>query len=138
MLLWFAVIAALGVGGVLRHPQVLAAVDPRHAVTFLAQDGWAGLAVLGGVFLAITGGEALYADLGHIGRNPIRTTWYGIVLPALLLNYAGQTALLLDSPIIDGNPFFKLTPGCTILPLVLLAMLATIIASQAIITGHSR
>ena len=135
MLLWFAVIAALGVGGVLRHPQVLAAVDPRHAVTFLAQDGWGGFAVLGGVFLAITGGEALYADLGHIGRNPIRTTWYGIVLPALLLNYAGQTALLLDSPIIDGNPFFKLTPGCTILPLVLLAMLATIIASQAIITG---
>jgi KUP system potassium uptake protein len=99
MLLWFVVIAVLGLGGILRHPNVLAAVDPRHAITFLAQDGWGGFAVLGGVFLAITGGEALYADMGHIGRNPIRTTWYGIVLPALLLNYAGQTALLLDHPI---------------------------------------
>jgi len=129
------VIAALGIGGILRHPTVLAAVDPRHAVSFLAQGGWSGFAVLGGVFLAITGGEALYADMGHIGRNPIRTTWYGIVLPALLLNYAGQTALLLDSPIIDGSPFFKLAPAWAIFPLVLLATVATIIASQAIITG---
>jgi KUP system potassium uptake protein len=135
MLLWFAVIAVLGVGGILRHPSVLAAVDPRHAITFLAQDGWGGFAVLGGVFLAITGGEALYADMGHIGRNPIRTTWYGIVLPALLINYAGQTALLLDRPILGGNPFFKLAPDWAIFPLVLLATGATIIASQAIITG---
>ena len=134
MLLWFAVIAVLGVGGILRHPSVLAAVDPRHAITFLAQGGWGGFAVLGGVFLAITGGEALYADMGHIGRNPIRTTWYGIVLPALLINYAGQTALLLDHPILGGNPFFKLAPGWAIFPLVLLATIATIIASQAIIT----
>jgi KUP system potassium uptake protein len=135
MLLWFAVIAVLGLGGILRHPNVLAAVDPRHAITFLAQDGWGGFAVLGGVFLAITGGEALYADMGHIGRNPIRTTWYGIVLPALLLNYAGQTALLLDHPTLGGNPFFKLAPDWGIFPLVLLATVATIIASQAIITG---
>jgi KUP system potassium uptake protein len=135
MLLWFAVIAVLGVGGILRHPRVLAAVDPRHAIAFLVQDGWGGFAVLGGVFLAITGGEALYADMGHIGRNPIRTTWYGIVLPALLINYAGQTALLLDDPVLGGNPFFKLAPGWAIFPLVLLATVATIIASQAIITG---
>ena len=135
MMLWFAVIAALGLGGILRHPNVLAAVDPRHAIVFLAQGGWGGFAVLGGVFLAITGGEALYADMGHIGRNPIRITWYGIVLPALLINYAGQTALLLDQPILGGNPFFKLAPGWAIFPLVLLATVATIIASQAIITG---
>src|SRR5579883_744191 len=82
MLLWFGVIAVLGVGGIPRHPQVLAAVDPRYAIAFLGQGGWGGFAVLGGVFLAITGGEALYADMGHIGRNPIRTTWYGLVLPA--------------------------------------------------------
>lgn len=116
MLLWFVVIAVLGLGGILRGPNVLAAVDPRHAITFLAQDGWGGFAVLGGVFLAITGGEALYADMGHIGRNPIRTTWYGIVLPALLINYAGQTALLLDDPILSGNPFFKLAPDWAIFP----------------------
>ena len=91
--------------------------------------------MLGGVFLAITGGEALYADMGHIGRNPIRTTWYVIVLPALLLNYAGQTALLFDHPGLGGNPFFRLAPGWAIFPLVMLASVATIIASQAIITG---
>ena len=90
---------------------------------------------LGGVFLAITGGEALYAAMGHIGRNPIRTTWYGIVRPALLINYAGQTALLIDDPILGGNPFFKLAPDWAIFPLALLATGVTIIASQAIITG---
>jgi KUP system potassium uptake protein len=135
MLLWFAVIAVLGVGGILRHPSVLTAVDPRHAIAFVAEDGWGGFAVLGGVFLAITGGEALYADMGHIGRNPIRTTWCGLVLPALLLNYAGQTALLLEHPILRGNPFFKLAPDWAIFPLVLLATVAAIIASQASITG---
>ncbi len=134
MLCWFIVIAALGIGGILRHPDVLAAVDPRYAVSFLAQGGWGGFAVLGGVFLAVTGGEALYADMGHIGRNPIRTTWYAIVLPALLLNYAGQTALLLDQPG-DGSPFFRLAPDWAVFPLVLLATVATIVASQAIITG---
>ena len=135
MLLWFGVIAVLGTAGIVHHPQVLAAVDPRHAIAFLVHNGWGGFAVLGGVFLAITGGEALYADMGHIGRNPIMTTWYGIVLPALLLNYAGQTAFLLDHPIPGGNPFFELAPNWAIFPLVLLATVATIIASQAIITG---
>jgi KUP system potassium uptake protein len=135
MLLWFITIAVLGVGGIVSHPRVLAAVDPRYAATFLAQGGWTRVAVLGGVFLAITGGEALYADMGHVGRNPIRTVWYGIVLPALLLNYAGQTAFLLEYPTIGGNPFFRLAPTWAIFPLVLLATVATIIASQAIITG---
>jgi KUP system potassium uptake protein len=135
MLLWFIVIAVLGVRGIALHPSVLAAVDPRYATGFMARSGWGGFAVLGGVFLAITGGEALYADMGHIGRNPIRTTWYVIVLPALLLNYGGQTALLFEHPAMGGNPFFKLAPVWAIFPLVALASVATIIASQAIITG---
>src|SRR6202166_1283888 len=135
MLLWFAVIAALGVAGISRYPAVIAAVDPRYGIALLTGHGWSGIAVLGGVFLAMTGGEAMYADMGHIGRNPIRTSWYGIVLPALLLNYAGQVALLLDNPAMEGNPFFQLAPSWSIYPLVGLATVATIIASQAIITG---
>jgi KUP system potassium uptake protein len=135
MLLWFAVIAALGVVGISRYPAVIAAVDPRYGIALLAGHGWSGFAVLGGVFLAMTGGEAMYADMGHIGRNPIRTSWYGIVLPALLLNYAGQVALFLGNPAMNGNPFFRLAPSWSIYPLVGLATAATIIASQAIITG---
>ena len=135
MLLWFAVIAALGVAGIARYPAVIAAVDPRFGIALLTGHGWSGIAVLGGVFLAMTGAEAMYADMGHIGRNPIRTSWYGIVLPALLLNYAGQVALFLDDPAMDRNPFFRLAPSWSIYPLVGLATVATIIASQAIITG---
>jgi KUP system potassium uptake protein len=135
MLLRFAVIAALGVAGISRYPAVIAAVDPRYGIALLTGHGWRGIAVLGGVFLAMTGAEAMYADMGHIGRNPIRTAWYGIVLPALLLNYAGQVALFLDNPTMHGNPFFLLAPSWSIYPLVGLATVATIIASQAIITG---
>jgi len=135
MLLWFAIIAALGVAGISRYPEVIAAVDPRYGIALLTGHGWSGIAVLGGVFLAMTGGEAMYADMGHIGRNPIRTSWYGIVLPALLLNYAGQVALYLGDPAMNGNPFFRLAPSWSIYPLVGLATIATIIASQAIITG---
>lgn len=135
MLLWFAVIAALGVAGISRYLAVIAAVDPRYGIALLTGHGWSGIAVLGGVFLAMTGGEAMYADMGPIGRNPIRASWYGIVLPALLLNYAGQVALFLDDPAMDGNPFFRLAPSWSIYPLVGLATVATIIASQAIITG---
>jgi len=135
MLLWFVVIAALGLGGIAHHPGVLAAVDPRAGLGFLLRSGWGGFTILGGVFLAITGGEALYADMGSVGCNPIRTTWYSLVLPALLLNYAGQTAFLLAHPGIEGNPFFRLAPAWAIYPLVALASIATIIASQAIITG---
>jgi len=115
MLLWFTVIAALGVAGISRYPAVIAAVDPRYGIALLTGHGWSGVAVLGGVFLAMTGGEAMYADMGHIGRNPIRTSWYAIVLPALLLNYAGQVALFLGDPAMDGNPFFRLAPSWSIL-----------------------
>ncbi len=135
MLAWFAIAGLLGLAAILRRPEVLAAIDPRYGLRFLARAGVGAFAVLGGVFLALTGGEAMYADMGHIGRQPIRVAWYGVVLPALLLNYAGQTALLLDNPAAHGNPFFRLAPGWAVIPLVVLATLATIIASQAIITG---
>jgi KUP system potassium uptake protein len=135
MLLWFLVIAVLGTASILKHPHVLAAVDPRYAIRFMAASGRSGFLVLGGVFLCITGGEALYADMGHFGRSPIRRCWYGIVLPALLLSYAGQTAFLLDKGTVAGNPFFQIAPTWSIYPLVVLATIATIIASQAIITG---
>jgi KUP system potassium uptake protein len=135
MLLWFGVIGLLGVTGIVRNPHVLVAVNPLHAVEFLAHSRGVGLLVLGGVFLCITGAEALYADMGHLGRGPIRRSWYWIVLPALLLSYAGQTALLIEKKTISGNPFFQLAPPWAVYPLVVLATLATVIASQAIITG---
>jgi KUP system potassium uptake protein len=135
MLLWFVVIALLGVVAIARHPDVLAAIDPRYGVRFLIASGRNGAMVLGGVFLCITGAEALYADMGHFGKGSIRRAWYIIVLPALLLSYAGQTALLLDKSTVMGNPFFLIAPSWSIYPLVVLATMATIIASQAIITG---
>jgi KUP system potassium uptake protein len=135
MLLWFLVIAALGVAAILRHPAVVAALDPRYAVDFLRHSGTMGFLVLGGVFLCITGGEALYADMGHFGKASIRRSWYAIVLPSLLLSYAGQTAYLMDKGSVSGNPFFRIAPSWSIYPLVALATVATIIASQAIITG---
>jgi len=135
MMLWFIVIAVLGLVSIARHPGVVAALDPRYAVQFLVHSGGAGLMVLGGVFLCITGGEALYADMGHFGKRPIRGAWYLIVLPSLLLSYAGQTAFLMEKGTVAGNPFFQIAPSWSIYPLVVLATLATIIASQAIITG---
>jgi KUP system potassium uptake protein len=135
MLLWFAVIAALGIASILKHPGVVAALDPRYAVRFMMASGHAGFLVLGGVFLCITGGEALYADMGHFGKGPIRRSWFLVVLPSLLLSYAGQTAFLLDKGTATGNPFFQIVPAWSIYPMVVLATIATIIASQAIITG---
>ncbi len=135
MLLWFVVIAILGLLAIFHHPGVLAALDPRYAINFLGHSGSVGILVLGGVFLCITGGEALYADMGHFGKAPIRYSWYIVVLPALLLSYAGQTAFMLDKGKVSGNPFFQIAPSWSIYPLVGLATLATIIASQAIITG---
>ncbi len=135
MLLWFGVIGSLGAVQVVQHPGVLAAVDPTRALAFLAHHGWKSFIVLGGVFLAITGGEALYADMGGVGRGSIRVVWYGVVLPALLLSYAGQTALVQAGQVGDQNPFFLMAPHWAVIPLVVLATLATIIASQAIITG---
>jgi len=135
MMLWFIVIAVLGLASIARHPGVVAALDPRCAIRFMAHSGSAGFLVLGGVFLCITGGEALYADMGHFGKGPIRYSWYGVVLPSLLSSYAGQTAFLIDKGTVTGNPFFQIAPSWSIYPLVVLATLATIIASQAIITG---
>ncbi len=135
MMLWFIVIAVLGLMSIAHHPEVVAALDPRYAVRFMERSGSTGFMVLGAVFLCITGGEALYADMGHFGRGPIRISWYGIVLPSLLLSYAGQAAFLMDKGTVAGNPFFQIAPSWSIYPLVALATLATIIASQAIITG---
>lgn len=135
MLLWFMVIAILGALSIAHHPGVIAAIDPRYAVHFMTHSGGAGFLVLGGVFLCITGGEALYADMGHFGKGPIRCCWYAVVLPSLLLSYAGQTAFLIDEGTVAGNPFFQIAPSWSIYPLVVLATMATIIASQAIITG---
>jgi KUP system potassium uptake protein len=135
MVIWFIVIAALGVASLVRDPVVLTAVDPRHAVAFFQDHGWHGFAVLGAVFLVVTGGEALYADMGHFGKLPIRVAWFGLVLPALLLNYFGQGALLLSNPAAAEQPFFLLAPNWALLPLVALATAAAIIASQALISG---
>ncbi len=136
MLVWFVVIGGLGLLQVVRHPGVLLAVNPVYGVAFLVHSGPAAMLLLGGVFLCATGGEALYADMGSFGRPPIRWAWYGVVLPALLLSYAGQTAILLERGGASGaNPFFMLAPSWAVYPLVGLATLATIIASQAIITG---
>ena len=135
MVTWFVVIGALGIYWLSHHPVVLTAVDPRHAFAFFRQHGWHGFAVLGAVFLVVTGGEALYADMGHFGKRPIRLAWYALVLPALLLNYFGQGALLLENPSAVAQPFFLLAPGWALVPLVLLATAAAIIASQALISG---
>jgi len=135
MVLWFLVIAALGLMWLLREPVVLLAIDPRHAVAFFQEHRLHGFAVLGAVFLVVTGGEALYADMGHFGKQPIRLAWFGLVLPALLLNYFGQGALLILNPNAAHQPFFLLSPSWALYPLVALASAAAIIASQALISG---
>ena len=135
MVAWFVVIAALGIRWLVREPIVLTAVDPRHAFSFFREHGWHGFAVLGAVFLVVTGGEALYADMGHFGKRPIRYAWFGLVLPGLLLNYFGQGALLIENPAAAEQPFFLLAPGWALIPLVVLATAAAIIASQALISG---
>jgi KUP system potassium uptake protein len=136
MVIWFAAIGLLGVMGIARYPGVLYALDPRHGLIYLFTHGFSGFLVLGAVFLCATGAEALYADMGHFGLKPIRSAWYGFVLPMLLLNYAGQSALVLHGDVESGgNPFFALCPAALQIPLVLLATIATIIASQAIISG---
>ncbi|MEP6955264.1 MAG: potassium transporter Kup [Chthoniobacterales bacterium] len=134
-ILWFAAIALLGLHQIGRAPGVLAAINPLHGFAFLRDHGSSGVVVLGAVFLAVTGGEALYADIGHFGTAPIRITWFAVVLPALTLNYLGQGALLLVEPEATVNPFFRMTPSWALFPLVLLATAAAVIASQAIISG---
>jgi KUP system potassium uptake protein len=135
MLLWFTVMALLGLRGIVMEPAVLAAFNPWYAVMFFASNGLTGFLTLGAVFLVVTGGEALYADLGHFGLSPIRRAWFLVVFPALLLNYLGQGALLIGHPSAIQAPFFHLAPDWAAMPLVVLATVATIIASQAVISG---
>lgn len=134
-LLWFLVLGGLGIWQIYHAPVILNAIHPGHAVSFFARNGWHGFMVLGSVFLVITGGEALYSDLGHFGARPIRMAWFSVVFPALLLNYLGQGGLLLRHPEMVENPFFLMAPQGLILPLVFIATAATVIASQALITG---
>jgi KUP system potassium uptake protein len=133
--LWFFCIAALGIAGIVSEPRILAAVNPWHAVSFFAQHGLAGFLILAVVVLVVTGGEALYADMGHFGKRPIRAAWFAVVLPALLLNYFGQGALLLRAPEAAGNPFYNLVPTWGLYPMVVIATGAAITASQALISG---
>ncbi|HTW85855.1 MAG TPA: KUP/HAK/KT family potassium transporter [Candidatus Sulfotelmatobacter sp.] len=135
MVLWFVTIGVLGAWAIVRAPVIVGALDPRLAIEFLVRHGLAGFTILGGVVLAVTGVEALYADLSHFGRGPIVLGWYTIVFPALILNYFGQGANLLVDPAARENPFFALAPSALLLPMVLLATAATVIASQALISG---
>ncbi|WP_213741656.1 potassium transporter Kup [Bradyrhizobium sp. dw_411] len=135
MLLWFLVIAVMGIAGIVQHPGVFAALNPLYGLHYLFSHGATGFLVLGAVFLCVTGAEALYADMGHFGSGPIKMAWFGIVFPSLILNYAGQAALVLEGAPTDGNIFFRLCPPMLLIPLIVLATIATIIASQSIITG---
>jgi len=135
MCIWFAVIAVAAIPAIVQHPEVLLALNPLHAVSFMLHHGIIGFVTLGAVFLAVTGAEALYADLGHFGKRPIQTAWLFIVLPSLALNYLGQGALVIaDSKAVE-NPFFLMFPDWALIPMVVLATVATVIASQAVITG---
>src|SRR6266481_9906217 len=135
MLLWFVTIALMGISGIAKHPSVFAALNPVYGLSYLFSHGATGFWVLGAVFLCVTGAEALYADMGHFGNGPIKLAWFSVVFPSLILNYAGQAALVLGGAPTDGNIFFRLCPEILLLPLIMLATVATIIASQSIITG---
>jgi KUP system potassium uptake protein len=135
MLIWFVVLGLLGLSNIVLQPRILLALNPWHGIDLLISAPWPGFVMLGAVFLAVTGAETLYADMGHFGRTPLRTAWRYIVLPALLLNYSGQGALLLSEPSALQNPFYRLAPSWGLYPLVALAATATIIASQAVISG---
>ncbi len=135
MLVWFAAMAAMGMSGIVQHPTVFAALNPGYGLSYLFSHGLTGFLVLGAVFLCVTGAEALYADMGHFGSRPIKLAWFAIVFPSLILNYAGQAALVLEGAPTDGNIFFRLCPQILLIPLIVLATVATIIASQSIITG---
>ncbi|MBG81256.1 MAG: potassium transporter Kup [Phycisphaerae bacterium] len=135
MLIWFLVIAALGIGGIIVNPSVLMAINPMWAINLFASDPWLSFVVLGAVVLCITGCEALSLDMGHFGRIPIRLAWFGLVFPSLLLNYFGQAAVLLSSKSPGQNPFYLLVPEVVLIPMIVLAIVAAVIASQAIIAG---
>ncbi|WP_338526005.1 potassium transporter Kup [Pseudomonas batumici] len=135
MVAWFVVLGVMGANGISQHPEVLSALNPIWCVRFFTTHPGVGVAILGAVVLALTGAEALYADMGHFGRKPIARAWFALVLPALVLNYFGQGALLLENPDAARNPFYLLAPGWALIPLVVLSTLATVIASQAVISG---
>ena len=135
MLVWFVAMAVMGMWGIAQHPRVFAALNPYYGLNYLVSHGLTGFLVLGAVFLCVTGAEALYADMGHFGSRPIKLAWFAIVFPSLILNYAGQAALVLEGAPTDGNIFFRLCPPALLIPLIVLATIATIIASQSIITG---
>jgi KUP system potassium uptake protein len=135
MLVWFVVMAAMGIYGVAQHPAVVAAINPSYGLRYLFSGGWTGFLVLGGVFLCVTGAEALYADMGHFGAGPIRLSWNFVVFPSLILNYIGQAAIVVDGAPTDGNIFYHLCPTPLLTPLIVLSTVATVIASQSIITG---
>src|SRR5271169_6743521 len=135
MLGWFTILGVMGVSWIVREPQVLYALDPTRALKLLSQHQISALAVLAGVFLTVTGGEALYADMGHFGKAPIRLGWICIVMPALVINYFGQGALLIENPAAISNPFYLMAPAWSLWPLVIIATAATVIASQAVISG---
>ena len=134
-LVWFLVLAVLGISQIVRHPEIISAISPHHAVLFMYHNPGTTFIILGAVVLCVTGAEALYADLGHFGKRPIRLAWFIVAMPALTLNYFGQGALLLDNPAAVKNPFYMMAPDWALLPLVVLATMATVIASQALITG---
>jgi KUP system potassium uptake protein len=135
MVVWFLALAVLGIAQIVQHPYILKAMNPAYGAVFLATHGWIAFIVLGSVVLAVTGAEALYADMGHFGKRPIQIAWFVLVLPALALNYFGQAALILEDPAAAKNPFYLLVPDWGLYPMVILATMATIIASQAVISG---
>ena len=135
MIIWFGGIAALGVFHIIQHPEILKALNPMYAINFVTQKPSLAIIIAGSVFLALTGGEALYADMGHFGRNPINYAWFLLVFPSLALNYFGQGALILGNPKALDNPFYNMAPSWMMIPLVVLATIATVIASQAVISG---
>jgi KUP system potassium uptake protein len=135
MLAWFLVLGVLGLGGIIAHPSVLVALNPVHGLRYLASSGYTGFLLLGAVFLCVTGAEALYADMGQFGARPIRLAWLLVVFPSLVLNYAGQAAVVIEDGTSGGNVFYRLCPQVLLAPMIVLATLATIIASQSIITG---
>src|SRR5687767_8075910 len=135
MVVWFATLGLLGLNQIIKHPGVLEAINPIHIFDLFQSEPKKGFLALGSIFLVVTGGEALYADMGHFGRKPITVAWYGIVLPGLLCNYFGQAALLIDDPEAVHSPFYNLAPEWGVVPLAILATMASIIASQALISG---
>lgn len=135
ILIWFVTLAILGMAKIIQNPIVISALNPYYAIEFFIHNGWTGYAALGGVFLVATGGEALYADLGHFGKIPIRLSWFAVALPGLLLNYFGQGAYLLQHPDAIVNPFYAISPSWFSYPLLIIATMATIIASQAVISA---